>query len=103
MAVNFLEANGYEICARNYRFGRGEVDIIAKKDDTLIFGEVKTRKNITFGYPETFLSEAQCERIYRVAEEYTSVNNWSGEVRFDIIAIVWDGRLPLIDHFAGAF
>ncbi len=102
-AVDFLHANGYEVLARNYRFGRGEIDIIARQDNTLIFLEVKTRKNIAFGYPETFVSEPQKERIYAAAEAYVKAANWAGALRFDIIAIVWDGRQPVIDHFEDAF
>ena len=69
-AVNFLFANGYEVLERNYRFSRGEIDIIAQKDSVLVFIEVKTRKNINYGYPESFLSEPQQDRIHRAAEEY---------------------------------
>jgi putative endonuclease len=102
-AINFLFANGYEVLARNYRFGRGEIDIIAQKDSVLVFIEVKTRKNIIYGYPETFLSEQQQDRIHRAAEEYVLQKEWRGEVRFDIIAILWDGNEPTLDHFEDAF
>ena len=102
-AVNFLFANGYEVLERNYRFGRGEVDIIARKDLIMVFIEVKTRKNTNFGYPETFLSEAQQERIHWAAEEYVLQKTWQGEIRFDIIAILWEGQEPTLDHFEDAF
>lgn len=102
-AVNFLFANGYEVLERNYRFGRGEVDIIARKDSVMVFIEVKTRKNINYGYPETFISEPQEDRIHLAAEEYVLQKGWQGEVRFDIIAILWDGSEPTLDHFEDAF
>ena len=102
-AVNFLFANGYEVLQKSYRFRRGEIDIIARKDDVLVFIEVKTRKNADFGYPETFVSESQQERIHLAAEEYILQNQWQGEIRFDIIAILWDGYEPVIDHFEDAF
>lgn len=102
-AVNFLFASGYEVLARNYRFGRGEIDIIARKDSVMVFIEVKTRKNINYGYPETFLSESQEDRIHLTAEEYVLQKAWQGEVRFDIIAILWDGSEPTLDHFEDAF
>ena len=102
-AVNFLFANGYEVLARNYRFRRGEIDIIARKGRALVFIEVKTRKNINYGYPETFLSEQQQDRIHLAAEEYVLQKEWQGEVRFDIIAILWDGHEPTLDHFEDAF
>ena len=102
-AVNFLFANGYEVIERNYRFSRGEIDIIARKESVMVFIEVKTRKNINYGYPETFLSEPQQDRIHRAAEEYVLQKAWQGEVRFDIIAILWGGNEPTLDHFEDAF
>ena len=102
-AVNFLFASGYEVLERNHRFGRGEVDIIALKNSVMVFIEVKSRKNTYFGYPETFLSQPQQDRIHRAAEEYVLRKEWQGEIRFDIIAILWDGKEPMLDHFEDAF
>jgi putative endonuclease len=102
-AVHFLCANGYEVLSRNYRYGRGEIDIIAQKDDVLIFVEVKTRKNAEYGYPETFVTESQQERIYLAAEEFTINKAWPGDIRFDIIAILLDGEEPILEHFEDAF
>jgi len=102
-AVNFLVANGYEVLQRNYRYGRGEVDIIALKDAIMVFIEVKTRKNAQYGYPETFLSEPQQDRIHLAAEEFVLQKEWQGEIRFDIIAILWDRNEPTLDHFKDAF
>ena len=102
-AVSFLFANGYDVLQKSFRFGRGEIDIIARKDDVLIFIEVKTRKNADFGYPETFVSESQQERRHRAAEEYVIQKEWHGHIRFDIIAILWDGTEPTLDYFEDAF
>jgi len=102
-AVNYLFANGYEVLQRNYRYRRGEIDIIAQKENILTFIEVKSRKNILYGYPETFVSESQEEWICLAAENYIENNNWQGNIRFDIIAIVWDTEEPSLDHFEDAF
>jgi putative endonuclease len=102
-AVNFLLANGYKILARNYRFGKAEIDIIASTSSIIVFVEVKSRKNTLFGHPETFLSDAQQERIHLAAEEYILQNKWQGEIRFDIIAILWARSEPSLDHFEDAF
>ena len=102
-AVNFLFANGYEVLERNYRFSRGEIDIIAQKDTVMVFFEVKTRKNADYGYPETFVSESQQDRIHRAAEEYIHQKELLGEIRFDIIAILWDRNEPTLEHFEDAF
>jgi len=102
-AVLFLQKHAYTIIERNYRYSRAEIDIIAQKDNALVFIEVKTRKNALYGYPETFVTEPQQERIHLAAEEYVLQKKWVGDIRFDIMAILWDGRHPVIDHFEDAF
>jgi putative endonuclease len=52
IAATFLNKNGYRICETNFRCPIGEIDIIAKEKDTLVFIEVKTRKSRELGYPE---------------------------------------------------
>ena len=102
-AVNFLLANGYEVLQRNFRFGRAEIDIIAQKNAVIVFIEVKTRKNNNYGYPESYLSEPQQERIHLAAEEYVLQNEWQGNIRFDIISILWDADAFNFEHFEDAF
>ena len=101
--VNFLLANGYEVLQRNYRFGRGEIDIIAHKENVMVFIEVKTRKNNKYGYPESFVDETQQERIHWAAEEYIRQSGWQGSIRFDIVAIMRNNDEPQLDHFEDAF
>ena len=84
----------------NFRDGRKEVDIIVKKDNLLVFVEVKYRKNNEYGYPESFLSKAQEDRILDAAEEYIFQLDWQGEIRFDIISIEANGTLT---HLEDAF
>jgi putative endonuclease len=103
-ATSFLYANGYEVQHKNFRFGRAEIDIIAEHNSSLVFIEVKTRKNNNYGFPESFVSDSQRERIYSAAEEYVNKNDWKGEIRFDILAITWDGKSePIVEHFEDAF
>ena len=99
LASQFLEAKGYLILKRNYRYGRNEIDIIASRNDLLLFVEVKSRKNTSYGYPEEFVSEKQIERIQEAAEEYIYATNWKGRIRFDIISVTGDGQ---ITHFEDA-
>lgn len=86
-ALDFLKNKNYEILETNYRFGRSEIDIIASHNHTIIFIEVKFRKNNFFGNPEDFVSTAQAERVHLAAEQYTFENKWNNNIRFDIIAI----------------
>ncbi len=86
-AAEYLIKQGLTILERNYRTREGEVDLIARDGDTLIFVEVKTRTNQEFGYPEEAVTEEKIEHIHNVAEDYLvehlEVTDW----RIDVIAI----------------
>ena len=56
-ACDYLVTEGYTVLAQNFRAGRGEIDIIASKDNCICFIEVKYRKNNKFGYPEVFVTD----------------------------------------------
>lgn len=87
MAARFLIEKGYEIVARNYRHKRSEIDLIVKKDNWLIFVEVKLRSSDQYGYPEDFVDYKKAKNIIDGAEQYTFDNNWQGNVRYDIVSI----------------
>ena len=102
-AASFLTEKGYEIVERNYRYKKSEVDIICKKENLLVFVEVKTRSNKNFGEPETFVSHSQQKAILRAAEEYMLQTNWPSDIRFDIIAIVINKDFEELTHLKDAF
>ncbi len=99
-AAAYLRDKGYEIVTNNYRYKRGEIDLIAKKGDLMAFVEVKTRNNLDFGNPESFVSRRQQELILETANDYLMGVDWEGPIRFDIIAIVPGTE---IKHFEDAF
>ena len=103
LAVDYLISKGYTIVQRNYRFQKAEVDIIAKKEDTLAIIEVKTRSTSDFGNPQDFVKPKQIQRLVKAVDEYVNVNNLDVEVRFDIIAIVRQGKGFNIEHLENAF
>jgi len=103
MAANFLVQQGYEIVARNYRYRRSEIDLIIRKDNWLIFVEVKMRSSNAFGYPEEFVDYKKAKNIVYGAEQYTFENDYNGNVRFDVVAISMQGGEPDIKHFEDAF
>ncbi|MCD2258038.1 YraN family protein [Psychroserpens luteolus] len=103
LAVNFLLKNKYEILAQNYVFQKAEVDIIAKKGDVLAVVEVKTRSSKDFGNPQVFLKPKQIQRIIKAVDEFVKSNTLDVEVRFDIIAIVKNGKQFDIEHLENAF
>ena len=103
LAVDFLLKNGYDVIERNYRFDKAEVDVIAQKNDTLAIIEVKTRSTTDFGNPQDFVKPKQIQRLVKAVNEYVTVNELDVEVRFDIIAIVKDGKGYRIEHLENAF
>lgn len=98
-AMKYLIKNRYEIIEQNYRHRRGEIDIICLKNNTLIFIEVKKRKNNLYGYPEDFVSKAQKKMIMDTADHYIYATNWQKNIRYDIIAITGEELYHIEDAF----
>src|ERR1035437_6138311 len=90
LAKQFLESTGYEILDENWTFGKSEVDLIAYRDKKIIFVEVKTRSNNNFGEPEDFVDTAKEQQMEIAADEYISLMSFDGDIRFDIISILFD-------------
>lgn len=102
--VSFLENNGYNILTRNWRHQKGEIDIIAKLDDWIVFVEVKTRGTIDFGNPEEFVSPRQQRLIINTAHQFIIENDRQEEARFDVVGVVVQNeKVVQIDHIEAAF
>ena len=102
IAKKNLENKGYTILEHGWRWGKGELDFIAKKEDILVFVEVKTRKKITFGMPEEAVSHKKQTLMYELAVEYMYRIQYEAEFRFDIISIILEPQQE-IRHFEDAF
>ena len=102
MAARFLQAKRLTLEAKNYRHRRSEIDLVMRDRDTLVFVEVKLRRNANFGDPETFVDQAQAERIAEAADQYVHEIAWEGNIRFDIVAITLQPQTA-IEHFEDAF
>jgi putative endonuclease len=91
VATYFLEQRGYKVLARNVRTGRGEIDLIARQEqaDVLVFVEVKTRTNASFGLPEEAVDARKLEHVFRAAEAYLQERPelTEKEWRIDVVAI----------------
>lgn len=104
MAAGYLRRKGYVIRARNYRVRSGEIDIIAQKDELLVFVEVKTARSDEFGAPAAWVDERKQRRIGRAAEIYLARNRIDDlDCRFDVIAVDLAMRPPRIEHLEDAF
>ena len=103
MAVEFLQKGGYEILETNWVFQKAEVDIIARKAETVAIIEVKTRSSIDFGLPQDFVKPKKIQLLVKAVNEYITINDLDVEVRFDIIAIHKAGDEFVIEHLESAF
>jgi len=104
LASQFLENIGYEILDRNWVYKKAELDIIAKKDQRLIFVEVKTRSGKAFGQPEEFVTTRKQCLMERAAAEYIYLMNHQGEIRFDIVSILFNySEQFVLRHIEDAF
>ena len=90
LAANYLEQKGYRILERNFRIGKGEVDIVAKDEDTLAFIEVKTCTVSNFGEPETWVTRRKQKQIGKIASGYLQKHDLQDvDCRFDVVAITF--------------
>jgi len=104
MAKLYLEQQGYEIMDENWCHGKAEIDLIAYKDKVIIFTEVKTRTGTGFGEPEDFVDNRKQRLLADAADEYIYLMNHQGEVRFDIIAILFRNEENYkLNHIEDAF
>ena len=103
MAVEFLRKKGYEIVARNFRYQKAEVDIIARTDGTLVVVEVKTRSTPDFGDPQEFVKARQIQQLLKAVDYFVNEHDLDVEVRFDIIAIIRNKSGTRLEHLEDAF
>mgnify|MGYP001120136057 CR=1 FL=1 len=95
IAARYLTNSGYAILEKNYTCKFGEIDIIAKKGTVLAFVEVKTRTNISYGYPEEAVNKYKIKKIKNTANFFI-VNNkplQDFNFRFDVISIIADKKI----------
>ena len=87
-AAGFLRVQGYRILERNYRCPLGEVDIIARDGNTIVFVEVKTRTSERFGSPQAAIGPQKQKRMTAIALYYLKGQGWLGKpARFDVAAV----------------
>jgi putative endonuclease len=104
LAKILLENAGYEILDENWTHGKAEIDLIAYKDRVIIFAEVKTRTGNFFGEPEDFVDNRKQKLLAEAADEYIYLMDHQGEVRFDIISVLFDRQANYtINHIEDAF
>lgn len=103
-AAEFLTRLGYEVVDRNWRGASGEIDIVARDRDCLVFAEVKTRTRTGFGHPFEAITSKKMHSMRRLVSEWCqSKNLTAAKVRLDAVSVlVIDGRVH-IEHLKQVF
>jgi putative endonuclease len=93
------------IVERNFRARGGEIDLVAREGDVLVFVEVRFRDGERFGTPEETVVPVKRRKIVSAARAYLGAIPWNSwkEARFDVVAVVGTGPDAVIRHYAGAF
>lgn len=99
-ASSFMMSNGFEILDRNWTAGHKEIDLIARKDDLIVFVEVKSSRDDSFGHPAERVDFRKQQNLIIAAETYIMEKEITGyDIRFDLITFL-NGKL---EYYPGAF
>ena len=105
-ALEYLKKKKYKIIQTGFRFHRAEIDIIAVDRTTLVFIEVKTRRDHQYGFPEEAVSSVKQNQIRKAAEGYLVINKLENrECRFDVLSLIPEDKSQnfSIRHYKDAF
>jgi len=103
LAAKYLQALGYGLLDRNWRFRQFELDLVMKDGDQLVVAEVKTRKSLYGGDPEVSVNRQKQRTLIRAANAYVLHYGIDLPVRFDIVSVVITGKRHTINHIIDAF
>ena len=103
LAIKFLKKKGYKIIEQNYKTPLGEIDIIAKDKDTIVFIEVKARESLSYGLPFESVNITKRRKIANVALLYLKRFKQTPPCRFDVISIYYENDIPQFELIKDAF
>lgn len=104
LAADFLASRGCRLVERNFRCAAGEIDLIVRDGEALVFVEVKSRCGSRFGLPQESVSIAKQRRLTRLALWYLREKRFEGHpARFDVVAVTWNGGKPEVTWIVNAF
>jgi len=104
IALGFLRTQGLIIVETQYRYGRGEIDIIAREGEVLVFCEVKMRTSDRYGAPEYGVNRRKQAQVRKIAEAYLYEHEIRDQIcRFDVVAIEVKGGRTEIRYLRNAF
>ncbi len=103
-ACSLYEDLGFAVVDRNYRSGRGEIDVVARRGDLLVFCEVKTRRSGDWGLPSEAVDWAKQARLRRLAAAWMADRKPGYvDVRFDVVSVIVRGQQLEVTHIPDAF
>ena len=105
IAVRCLVDAGHQIIETNWRCARGEIDIVARIDSTVVFCEVKTRTSVSFGDPAEAVNAVKLRRLRALGLQWLADHpgHWD-EIRFDVVSVLYRNNGPArVRHLRGAF
>ncbi len=105
LAVRYLKKKGYKVIERNYRCQWGEIDLIARQGDTLVFVEIKARTSSDFGLPQDAVDRFKQEKLVQVARAYMAEHRLQETIpaRFDVVAVQLTPSGPEMELIKDAF
>ena len=105
LAASYLEGRGYEVVDRNWRCPQGEIDIIARDSDELVFVEVKTRSSVAFGHPLEAITAVKLARLRRLAAAWCEAHpDGFASIRIDAVAVIAPrGEGVTVEHLRRVF
>jgi putative endonuclease len=104
LACRLLKEKGYKIIERNFLTPIGEIDIVAREGQTLVFVEVKTRESDAFGSAKWAVDRRKQQKLSRVALYYLNLKAWQDRpARFDVVAVDMEPGGERIELFRNAF
>lgn len=104
LACTLLKKQGYKIIERNFKTPIGEIDIVAREGQTLVFVEVKTRESSAFGSAKWAVDRKKQQKLSRLALYYLNLKDWKDRpARFDVVAVDLERQGERIELFRNAF
>ena len=103
-AVALLEKQGFRIRARNFSCRYGELDIVAEREELVVFVEVRMRSHAAWGDPALTISRRKQRRVVTAALHYLFAHDLRDRmIRFDVVTVLGRGEKAVIEHIPNAF
>ncbi|MBR2289097.1 MAG: YraN family protein [Clostridia bacterium] len=105
LVTSYLEKYGYEVLDKNFSCNFGEIDVIFKDKQELVFAEIKTRTGTDYGFPAESVTNQKKKHILNTAKYFLHITGLSKEyIRFDVIEVyLSDNQKPVINHIKNVF